>query len=324
MRVGEVVAEQVLRQAAGVAGAAPSIFNTQPWRWQVGRGVLRLWADRERQLVVADPDGRLLTISCGVALHHARLAFAVGGYEVVVRRLPDAGDPDLLATVQVGGVCEASVGQRELFAAVERRFTDRRAFGPEPVGEAVAGALVRAAQDQGADLHLVRRDQVAQLASAAGQAGALQLADPQYRKELIRWTHRPPWSGDGVPTTTAVRAAPRAVPVREFAAFGGPAMDAGVQTDRGALYAVVFTGGDAAVDWLRGGEALSAALLTATAYGLGTAPISDVTELAVTRERLRVLLADVGVPQLAVRVGHAPAGMPPRTPRRPRQEVIYP
>jgi hypothetical protein len=65
-------------------------------------------------------------------------------------------------------------------------------------------------------------------------------------------------------------------------------------------------------------------LLTATAEGLGTAPMSAVTELAVTREQLRHLLADVGVPQLAVRVGHAPPGDPPGTPRRPRQEVIYP
>jgi hypothetical protein len=158
---------------------------------------------------------------------------------------------------------------------------------------------------------------------AAAKAGALQLADPEYRKELIRWTHRPPWSGDGVPTTTAVLTAPRAVPVRDFAPFGGPAMEPGSETDRGALYAVVFTDGDTPADWLRCGEALSAALLTATAEGLGTAPMSDVTELAVTREQLRQLLSGVGVPQLAVRVGHAPPGEPARTPRRLRHEVIY-
>src|SRR5215213_1389114 len=89
MRVNGQIAEHALRAAAAAATAAPSIFNNQPWRWQVGHNVLRLWADRERQLVVADPQGRLLTISCGVALHHARVALAAAGHGVAVRRLPD-------------------------------------------------------------------------------------------------------------------------------------------------------------------------------------------------------------------------------------------
>jgi nitroreductase len=285
---------------------------------------LRLWADRERQLMVADPSGRLLTISCGVALHHARLALAASGHEVVVRRLPDPADDDLLAVIELTGVHRPTSAEHSLRAAIARRRTDRRAFGPDPVPDDVAYGLVAAAQAQGAHLHLVRRDQIARLAMAAAGAGALQLADPEYRKELIRWTHRPPWSGDGVPTATAVQSAPRAVPVRDFAPFGGQAMPAGPQTDHSAVYAVVFTDEDLPLDWLRCGEALSAALLTATVNGLGTAPMSDVTELTVTREQLQDLLSDVGVPQLAVRVGRAPAGEPPPAPRRTRDEVIYP
>jgi nitroreductase len=324
MPASEKTDEQVLRDAAVTAVAAPSIFNTQPWRWQAGRRMLRLWADRERQLIVADPEGRLLTISCGVALHHARLALAASGYDVVVRRLPDPADEDLLAVIELAGRHRPTAAQRRLYAAIPRRRTDRRAFGPEPVPAGVAAGLVKATEAQGAHLHLVRRDQIARLAMAAAQAGALQLADTEYRKELIRWTHRPPWSGDGVPTTTAVQPAGRAVPVRDFVPFGGPAISAGPQTDHSALYAVIFTDQDTPLDWLRSGEALSAALLTATACGLGTAPMSDITELTVTREQLRHLLSDVGVPQLAVRVGQAPPGEPPPSPRRLRNEVIYP
>ena len=99
-------------------------------------------------------------------------------------------------------------------------------------------------------------------------------------------------------------------------------MPPGEQTDHSALYAVIFTDEDTPLEWLRSGEALSAALLTATANGLGTAPMSDVTELTVTREQLRHLLSDAGVPQLAVRVGHAAPGEPPRSPRRLQYEVI--
>ena len=118
---------------------------------------------------------------------------------------------------------------------------------------------------------------------------------------------------------------PRQVPVRNFAPFGGsPVMDPGPNTDLSALYAIIFTDDDLPIDWLRAGEALSAVLLTATGEGLGTAPISDVTELSITRDKLQDLLPQLGVPQLVTRIGHAPGTPPPNSPRRTPGEVIYP
>ena len=55
---------------------APSIHNTQPWRWRYRHGVLDLFADRTRQLPALDPDGRSLLLSCGAALELARLGLA--------------------------------------------------------------------------------------------------------------------------------------------------------------------------------------------------------------------------------------------------------
>jgi nitroreductase len=55
---------ETLSQAAVSAGFAPSILNTQPWRWRLEPGRLELFAERAGQLRVTDPQGRLLTISC--------------------------------------------------------------------------------------------------------------------------------------------------------------------------------------------------------------------------------------------------------------------
>jgi nitroreductase len=66
--------------ALAVAVRAPSIHNTQPWRWQLADGVLTLRADRSRQLAVADPDGHSLLISCGAALHLTELALRAAGW----------------------------------------------------------------------------------------------------------------------------------------------------------------------------------------------------------------------------------------------------
>src|SRR5439155_14372007 len=44
------------------AVAAPSIYNSQPWRLRVQQDTIELYADRERQLPVVDPNGRELAI----------------------------------------------------------------------------------------------------------------------------------------------------------------------------------------------------------------------------------------------------------------------
>ncbi len=314
----------MLRDAARTALAAPSVFNTQPWRWEAGPDRLCLYADRRRLLPIADPAGRLLTVSCGAALHHARTALAAAGHDVEVRLMPDQADPDLLAALRITGPHRPALAELQLRAAIKRRHTDRRPFTSEPVADAVCWALIVAGEREHAHVHLVDVDQIAVLAMAAVRAGALQLSDADYRAELADWTHRPPWSGEGVSTETTVRAVPRRVPVRDYAPFGGQTMHAGRDTDAGARYLVVFTDEDTPVAWLHAGQALSAVLLTAAVHGLGSAPISDVTEVADTRDELRRLLPGLGEPQVCIRIGHAQPGEPALTTRRPAEESIKP
>jgi len=311
--------QSVLYQAAHEALAAPSIFNTQPWAWTVYADRLELRADRTRQLSTTDTDGRLLTISCGVALHHAMVA--ISGHRVTVSLLPDAADPDLFAVLSVAELAMPDQLREQLRLAISRRRSDRRPFAKTPIEGRVLDRLTNACTQQGAHFYLVPWHQMSTLALAAVAVGALQMSDPAYRVELADWTHRPPWSGDGVPTGTAVQRSPRRVPIREFAPFGGEVMAAGLDNDFGSTYGVVYTDGDAARDWLIAGMSLSALLLTATAAGLATAIISDVTEEVTIRQHIQAMLPS-GRPQVAVRIGHPQPGLPPSTPRRPAEEGI--
>lgn len=323
MTAGETIGAPALYDAARTALAAPSIFNTQPWRWQTGPDVLRLCADRQRQLLTADPQGRLLTVSCGAGLHHARTALAPAGLDADVRELPDPADPEL-AEIRVVGPHEPALAELQAFTAIPRRHTDRRPFTTQPVTDATCRALTTGGESQRAHVHLVAAEQVAVIALAAVRAGALQLSDPEYRAELADWTHRPPWSGEGVSSETTVRAVARRVPIRDYAPFGGDTMHPGRDTDAGARYLIVFTDDDTPAAWLRAGQALSAVLLTATVHGLGSAPISDVTEIPGTRDELRRLLPGIGQPQVCVRVGYAQPGPPAPSTRRPYEESINP
>ena len=71
-----------LRRAAVRATLAPSVHNTQPWRFELRPNELRIVADSSRQLQVLDPTARQLIISCGCALFNARVAVAASGLEV--------------------------------------------------------------------------------------------------------------------------------------------------------------------------------------------------------------------------------------------------
>jgi Nitroreductase family len=313
---------RVLSQAAVSALAAPSLLNTQPWRWRVGGRSAELWADRSRQVTSIDPEGRLLSVGCGAALHHAVVALAAIGAESEVGYLPDAGQPDLVARITLTGERPPKPADVRLFRAIANRHSDRRPFADRRVPGDVLDRLRAAAEAHHAHAALVRPDDIVYLTAAAGRAASVERADPAYRADLATWVGRPASSGDGVPVDTTVADRARPVPIRDFRAaepehstiFDHPAL-----VDRFAEYAVLFTDGDQPLDWVHAGEALSGVLLTATFEGLATSMMSDLIEVESAREGLRRLLAGVGWPILVLRIGYASRNATPigTAPRRP-------
>ncbi|HEY3506403.1 MAG TPA: nitroreductase [Actinocatenispora sp.] len=309
--------EETLARAVTAALRAPSVFNTQPWQWRLHDGVAALRADRDRQLRTVDPDGRLLVLSCGVALHHARVAVAAAGRRPLVTRFPEPGEPNLLAVLHADGPYEPRPADERACAAIWDRRTDRRPYADAGIESGLLDLLRDAAEAEGAHLHVLRDDDVPVLTVAATHAAEVETGDPSYREELNVWTHRPGTTADGVPVDTAVRPVPRRVPVRDFAP-GAARLAAGDGTDRHARYAIVFTDNDDPRAWLAAGEATSAVLLAATGHGLATNPVSDMVETEVARQYLSGILRRIGHPQLVIRLGRATTAEPvPVTPRRP-------
>jgi hypothetical protein len=312
-----------LKSAAEAALHAPSILNTQPWRWRVTGDALQLSTDPDRQLPVIDPDHRLTTISCGIALHHARVALQAEGYAGDIERLPDPSRPELLARITVRGPRRPTTSELRDYDSILVRHTDRRLFADVPVPAEALNDLSQAAAAQGGHLYILRTDDTPVLAAAVSRAQEIEIEDPAYRDELAAWTNRDPASHDGVSPDTATPPAPRTVPVREFALDGGAQLPAGEGTDRQARFAVLAGDEDNPLSWLRAGEALSAAMLAAVHDGLSVSPMSDVTEVGGTREVVRGMLSGIGYPFLVLRVGVAePSVGVPSTPRRTAADAI--
>ncbi|AEA22975.1 MULTISPECIES: Acg family FMN-binding oxidoreductase [Pseudonocardia] len=311
-----------VRAAVGLACMAPSVHNSQPWRWLVGPASLHLHADLGRWLQVTDPDGRDLVMSCGAALHHLRVALVAAGRHAVVHRLPNPADGDHLAAVELRADgrpdTETDIG---LASAIPVRRSDRRRFSTWPVPPAFLDELVAAAAANGARLTPVEPADHAAVLRAIRDAGLAQQSLPGYSTELAMW------SGglvgpDGVPAANLPADPGAAGPaVRHFTP--GVLEERYPDVDDGAQLLIIATSSDDPLSWLRAGEALSAVSLRAVVQGLASCPLS--TPMEVTRTRLALrddVLGGTSVPQLVLRVGWPPSGELPRTPRRPVSDVL--
>ena len=95
------------------------------------------------RLIVADPDGREMMISCGAELLNVRLALRSLGYDPRVLRLPDPDQPTLVARVSWRQRAAADEFERRLFGccfAADHRGASRS--GAVATGH-VAGAAHR-------------------------------------------------------------------------------------------------------------------------------------------------------------------------------------
>jgi nitroreductase len=316
-------AAAILAEAAQAAGHAPSVHNTQPWRWRVGPDALDLYAERGRQLGVTDPEGRLLHISCGAALHHVRVALAAEGWDTAVTLLPEGAHTDHLARVTLGAQQAVTPAAMRLFQAIAVRHTDRRPVSDIPVAADALAAASSAAAAEGAHLHMLQRDQVLDVAAAADAAQRVEIADEGWREEIAYWAGGLQLAGAGVPESAIPAAPPQTtVPGRDFGRPGSLPISAG--HDRQAVYGILYGDTDDAYGWLRGGQALSRIWLTATEMGVTVLPLSGAIEVDRTRAALAHLLSHVGHPYLVLRFGVADPDHPgaPHTPRLPTAQII--
>ena len=318
---------QTLVAAIELANRAPSVHNTQPWRWLLGAESVHLMADRTRQVPVTDPDGRDLLLSCGAALHHLRVALAALGWRTVVHYIPNDNDPDHLAAVEFRPHMPTET-DIALVGAISRRRTDRRRFTSWEVPGDHLDLMARRAARAGALLVPVTAPQARwQLARAITTAARKQTGDPAYQAELSAWTGRNRTATDGVLSSNSPAISLRHDDTTMRTFPGGVLSDAPAgrdERDAGELL-VIATLNDDPVSLLRAGEAASVAVLTATDLGMATCPLSQPLEVADTRAAIRDQVLDgVAYPHLVLRTGWAPisASPLPHSPARRTEDTI--
>lgn len=121
-----------IEEILALANRAPSVHNTQPWRWRLKGSRVELHVDYRRHLSQADPSGRALMLSCGAVLHHFQAAAAAFGWSAKARRLPRDPQRGKIAVIDLERV-PVPGDAVERMRAIKLRQTDRRRFGSWPV-----------------------------------------------------------------------------------------------------------------------------------------------------------------------------------------------
>jgi nitroreductase len=319
-----------IRDVLQAASLAPSLHNSQPWRFRVLPDQIELHADFERSLPATDPEGRELRLSCGAALLNLRIALQGHGIRPLVTLLPSgyrAGvdGSGALAVVRYGGHIRQSPQLAGLVRAVRTRRTNRRPFIAAPVPTSHRTHLMRAAESERGWLYaLSDREQHAAIRDLLVGAHRQQMADPDFRAELAAWTGRAGAHRDGVPVSAG---GPQPEPqdewvLRDFTAGRGRTRTAGKDFEPEPLLVVVCSFHEGVLADLQAGQALQQVLLTATTLGLSASFLSQPIEVPHIHAKLRRVLGTTLEPQAILRIGY---GSPvPATPRRPVTDLLMP
>ncbi|MEY9848673.1 hypothetical protein [Streptacidiphilus sp. MAP5-3] len=310
---------------AAAGGAAPSLHNSQPWRFRVSRDRrgLSVYRDPSRAVPATDPTGRALHVSVGASVLNLRVAAAALGLDARLRLLPAPEQLDLLAlldfTPRVAGAGPAR--DAELFPAIAQRHSSRQPFTNRDIPEQVVGELIAAADQEGVVLAMLEEYETRRVLALTADAERRTAADAAREAEARSWVRMEAPAADGIPAAALGPLDRDArVPVRSFTGHPPASVPASERFEALPQLATFTTPHDDRSAWVRTGMALERVWLLATGHALRASVLHQAVEWPDTRWQLRDPETGPGYVQIILRLGYGPPGA--ATPRRPVAEIL--
>jgi hypothetical protein len=318
------VATEVIARAVELACRAPSLHNSQPWRWVATPVGVDLFTDSDRIVRSTDSSAREAIISCGAVLDHFRTAMAATGWRTQIEEFPNPNRLEHLASVYFTPLEYVTQAWRDRVDAMSLRRSDRLPFGPPRDWQSFETTLRIAFGSDLVVIEVLADSARPLLLDASRLTESLRRDDDYYHRELQWWTE-PFRQKEGIPPSELVSRseADRVGVDRRFPTSGFSDRRGAIARDQAKIL-VLSTPEDTHADAFHAGQALSKVLLECTIAGLATCPLTHITELKVSRDIIRDLMVTKAMPQVLIRVGTAPDAedVPPPTPRRSLAEVL--
>ena len=334
------------RVVAALADAvlAPSIHNSQPWRFRLtGEGV-EVVLDASSTPRLVDPVGRWALQSIGALVASLEVAVAARlGQGTQTTFFPDGDAPRPGPTAGGQGFDGRTLAVVRPVAAGPEVLEERSRLAPalplrhttrEPLlGGAPTDAEWRSVSEAAGVLPPIRAvragDELGlRLLELTALADAKRVDDPAYLAEVARWIDRD--GRVGIPHAAGgVASADGAFPGRDFSrSLSGRADWSGEAVFEASPALLVVLGrGDGPREQLLGGYGMQRAMLAATVLGLGTGVLGQALEEEESRAAVGAVVSaelgeDVAVHQV-LRLGHPTGPLAPgRTERRAVKELL--
>jgi nitroreductase len=327
---------------AAVLSANP--HNSQPWRFRMSSSSIDMFVDPSRNMGNMDPYLREQHIGLGCSLENLLIAARAKGYDPRLTVLPDAGDPTLVAHVDLN---PGTVSNLALYRAIPRRHTHRAPFDTtRNLSQSTLSALDREVADiqEAAIVWITSGAAMRQVGQLTVEAAHAIAADHDQSIDSFRWW-RDSWSDiqahkDGMtidaaglsPLITALgKILPPQSREQNDQAWIQQTRDNNVKTAAAFGIVVVRDATDNA-QRIAGGRLYQRVHLAAVNRGLAMQPLNQITE-RIDREKLlglnpRFTQAAAGLmpepgwqPLMSFRAGY-PTVNPSPSPRRGAEAVL--
>ncbi len=318
--------DPTLQELVRMATLAANGHNTQPWKFRLNEGEIKILPDLSRRTVVVDPDDHHLYVSLGCAAENLAIAASAHGRSADVSI---HGGPEAEIVIAFGN---GSVRDDALYEAIPLRQSTRSIYDGQSISRDDMDLLKSAAHQDGVSVLMftepAQRDAIAEFVVAGNTA---QMDDPAFVAELRAWLRFNPDNavamGDGLFSACSGNPVlPEWIGGRLFNAFFTKEAENAkyreqIQSSAGVA---VFIGEKAdPAHWIKVGRSFERFALQATALGIRNAHINQPIEVPQVRPEFARWLGQPDIrPDLVVRFGRAPAL--PMSLRRPVEDVIEP
>jgi len=313
-----------MRDFIRYATLAANSHNTQPWRFRIRDGNIKILPDFSLRIPVVDPDDHHIFASLGCAAENLALAAEARGRKGELTFSP-ANNGSVSFIFGKG-----ETASQPLFEAIPFRQSTRADYNGKAVSSTDLQTLAAAAALPGVDLVLIsQRPQIDRVRDLILAANTAQMNDPAFIRELKSWLRYNPRQaldrGDGLfsaltgnPTTPSWLG-PSLISIFLSAKSENEKYARQIASSSGL--AVFVSAQDNPEHWLLAGRASQRFALQATALGIKHAFVNQPIEVASFRPELAALIGVPGRrPDLVMRFGYGAAL--PFSVRRPVEAIL--
>lgn len=200
-----VTSDDDIKNMVSIAGLAPSGGNSQPWKWLYHKNKLFLFHDKSQSISWMDFADTASYISLGTSIENLKIKAGALGFNTSYELFPLPGNKKLVAGFKFSRRTEGLSYRHELAPGLALRLTNRKKGNHEPINDEIIDKIRKNVTiDKNAGLLILDNpEKIERIAEIVSSVERLRFLHPQAHHEL--YTKEIVWPSDnGIPITEGI------------------------------------------------------------------------------------------------------------------------